>query len=632
MKKIILPALLAIIAIYGCQEEVITPEPVPTDPMVPLEVSMNTETLTKGLIKEARLPDGASVGITVKDSYGVYTGELFTNVKYTAQSESGSQVWVSDSPVMLSSETGTAYAYYPYNSAIEDITAVTVKATSAIQLDCMWGQPVSVSKDSRNAKFTMKHALAAVRITYVRGSYTGAGKVTKVSFGGSCIGTAGYLDITDGTLHTIIGKGGTVSPAITATTLSSILQESEIIVIPTGEKQGKITITIDGKDYVLEFGDIDLRQGQITQFHLTVNDGELSLSDITVSEWTYAESEETAIKVSDKVTLTGDLEDIAVYNFVSNGVVNITAMPRTKGGFKDVEPVTISGNATLTQSSDPYTGVRTITLSNINGNVTVNFSGTYCYDLITEFTVNAGEATKMLYTYVSSTNKAKILRIREGDTDIPIAASHTFSTGGKHILRYSFTSHAVPYDMFNGVTALTGVQIGECVTSLESYAFTKTSIESVKIPDTVTSFGSSLFYDCLKLKHVVLPEGLTQIYDSMFRGCESLHSIDIPDGVTRFGDYAFDGCISLASIILPAGVTYVGNYCFYECSNLRHIVSFPVYTPTLGGNYRYNFAKVATGGVLAVPAAAKTGSNYSYWVSSNINLGSYNWTLIYMDE
>ena len=632
MKKIILPALLAIVSLSGCQEEVITPEPIPAELPVPLELSMTTATLTKGLIKDSKLPDGASVGITVKDSYGVYTGELFTNIKYTSKTESGNQVWISDSPVMLSSETGTAYAYYPYNSAIEDITAVTVKATSAIQLDCMWGQPVSVSKDSRNAKFTMKHALAAVRITYVRGSYTGAGKVTKVSFGGSCIGTAGYLDITDGTLHTIIGKGGTVSPGITATTLSSTLQESEIIVIPTGEKQGKITITIDGKDYVLEFGDIDLRQGQITQFHLTVNDGELSLSDITVSEWTYAESEETAIKVSDKVTLTGDLEDIAVYNSVSNGVVSITAMPRTKGGFKDVEPVTISGNATLTQSSDPYTGVRTITLSNISGNVMVNFSGTYCYDLITEFTVNAGEATKMLYTYVSSTNKAKILRIREGDTDIPIAASHTFSTGGKHILRYSFTNHAVPYDMFNGVTALTGVQIGGCVTSLESYAFKGCSIESVEIPETVVSFGTSLFYDCLNLKHVVLPEGLTQIYDSMFRGCVALQSIDIPDGVTRFGDFAFDGCESLASIILPDGVTYVGNYCFSDCYNLRHIVSLPVLTPSLGGNYRYNFLYVAKNGVLAVPAAAKTGSNYSYWVSSGINLGAYGWTLIYMDE
>ena len=632
MKRTLLPAVIGIITFCSCNEEIIVPDAEQAETTAALELSMTTATLTRGLIKDTQLPDGASVGITVKDDYGIYTGELFTNIKYTAQRESGNQIWVTDSPIMLSSETGTAYAYYPYNSAIEDITAVTVKASSNIQIDCMWGQPVSVSKDSRNARFTMKHALAAVRITYVRGSYTGEGKVTKVSFGGSCIGTAGYLDITDGTLHTIIGKGGTISPTMTATTLSSTLQESEIIVIPTGEKQGKITITIDGKDYTLEFGDIDLRQGQITQFHLTVNSGELSLSDITVSEWTYGESENTSIKVSDKVTLTGDLEDIAVYNSVTNGVVSITAMPKTKGGFKDVEPVTISGNATLSQSSDPYTGVRTITLSNINGNVTVNFSGTYCYDLITEFTVNAGEATKMLYTYVSSTNKAKILRIREGDTDIPIAASHTFSTGGKHILKYSFTSHAVPYDMFNGVTALTGVQIGECVTSLESYAFKGTSIESVRIPDSVTSYGTSLFYDCLNLRHVILPEGLTEIYDSMFRGCEALQSIDIPKGVTRFGDFAFDGCISLASIILPKGVTYVGNYCFSDCSNLRHIVSLPVLTPTLGGNFRYNFLYVAKNGVLAVPAAAKTGSNYSYWVASNVNLGSYNWTLIYMDE
>ena len=419
---------------------------------------------------------------------------------------------------------------------------------------------------------------------------------------------------------------------MTATTLSSTLQESEIIVIPTGEKQGKITITIDGKDYTLEFGDIDLRQGQITQFHLTVNSGELSLSDITVSEWTYGESENTSIKVSDKVTLTGDLEDIAVYNSVSNGVVSITAMPRTKGGFKDVEPVTISGNATLSQSSDPYTGVRTITLSNISGDVTVNFSGTYCYDLIAEFTVNAGEATKMQYSYLSTSNKAKILRIREGDTDIPIAATHTFSTGGRHILKYSFTNHAIGYDSFNSVTALTGIAIGDCVTSIESYAFKGTSIESVRIPDSVTSYGTSLFYDCLNLRHVILPEGLTEIYDSMFRGCEALQSIDIPKGVTRFGDFAFDGCISLASIILPEGVTYVGNYCFSDCSNLRHIVSLPVLTPTLGGNFRYNFLYVAKNGVLAVPAAAKTGSNYSYWVASNVNLGSYNWTLIYMDE
>ena len=632
MKRALLPAVLATITLCGCQEEIITPEPTPSDSAVPLELSMSTAELTKGLIKDTRLPDGSSVGITIKDDYGIYTGELFTNVKYTAKEESGIQVWSSDSPVMLSSETGTAYAYYPYAEACTDITAISIRANSTVQTDFMWGIPVSVSKDNRKARIVMKHALAAVRITYVRGAYSGTGNVSKVSFGGNCIAVAGTLDATDGSLSNLTGKGTMLTPPQIATTLSSTLQEFEMIVIPTGEKQGKIVITIDGKDYTLEFGDIDLRQGQITQFHLTVNDGELSLSDITVSEWTYADSKETAIKVTDKVTLTGNLDDIAVYNSVVNGVVTITAVPKTKGSFKEVEPVSINSNATLSQNCDIHTGVRTITLTNITGNVTVTFYGTYYYDLITDFTVNAGEATKMLYTYVSSSTKEKILRIREADEDIPVASTHTWAEGGKHILRYSFTNHAVPYDMFNGVTAITGIEIGDCVTSLESYAFKGTSIEEVVIPETITSFGSSIFYDCVNLKHAVLPKGIIEIYDSMFRGCESLQSIDIPEGVTRFGDFAFDGCSSLASIILPAGVTYVGNYCFSDCSNLRHIVSLPVKTPTLGGSFRYNFTSVAKNGVLAVPAAAKTGSNYSYWVGSNVNLGSYGWTLVYMDE
>lgn len=633
MKRLYVNILSFTALLCSCSPaEVLLPEEHQAEQPVALELSMSTAELTKALVKDTRLPDGSSVGITIKDDYGVYTGELFTNVKYTAQQESGNQVWSSDSPVMLSSETGTAYAYYPYAETCTDISAISIRANSTVQTDFMWGIPVSVSKDNRKATLVMKHALAAVRITYVRGTYSGTGNVSKVSFGGNCIAVAGTLDATDGSISNLAGKGTMLTPPQITTTLSSTLQEFELIVIPSGEKQGKIVITIDGKDYTLEFGDIDLRQGQITQFHLTVNDGELSLSDITVSEWTYADSKDTAIKVTDKVTLTGNLDDIAVYNSVVNGVVTITAVPKTKCTFKEVEPVSINSNATLSQSCDIHTGVRTITLTNITGNVSVTFYGTYSYDLITEFTVNARESVRMLYLYFNSSDKEKILRIREGDEDIPVTSTHSWDEGGKHILRYSFTNHTVPYDMFNDVKAITAIEIGDCVTALESYAFKGTSIERIIIPETITSFGSSLFYNCTKLKNAVLPKGITEIYDSMFRGCTSLQSIDIPDGVTRFGDYAFDRCSSLASIILPAGVTYVGNYCFSECSNLRHIVSLPIKTPTLGGTFRYNFTKVASNGVLAVPAAAKTGSNYSYWVASNVNLGSYGWTLAYMDE
>ena len=632
MKRILLPAFCLILAFTSCQEELPTPtEPMPEE-LVPLELSMSTATLTKGLIKDTQLPDGSSVGITIKDTYGYYSGELYNNVTYTAVDNNGQQVWETESPIMLSSEMGTLFAFYPYSESFDQISSIPLRATSVTQVDCMYGVPVTVNKDKRNATIVMKHALAAVRISYVRGTYTGAGKVTKVSFGGDCIGTAAYLDATDGSIFNITGKGSTLAPGMNTKTLSSSMQENEIIVIPTGETTGKVVITIDGTDYTLEFGDITLRQGEITQFHLTVNSGELSLSDITVSEWTYGDSQSTSIKVSDKVTLTGDLDDIAVYNSVSDGVVTITAVPKNPAKCKEVEPVTITGSATISQSSDIETGVRTITLSNIKSDITVTFAGTYTYDLIAKWEVAAGTATQMLYRYFYDSDIAKIVRMRDGDTDITPTLTKTFSTSGVYTYKYSFTNHVVPYDLFDNCPALIDVKVSNAVVEIKGYAFSKTSITHFELPETVQIFGSGVLYDCTKLKSVILPDSLTELYDSMFRGCESLQTIRIPDGVTRFGDFAFDGCTSLASIIIPAGVTYVGNYCFSDCSNLRHIVSFPQVTPSLGGNFRYNFLGVARNGVLAVPASAKTGSNYSYWVASNVNLGSYGWTLVYMDE
>ena len=632
MKRLYVNILAFTALLCSCSpaEGLLPQEPQAEQP-VALELSMSTAELTKALVKDTKLPDGSSVGITIKDDYGVYTGELFTNVKYTANQESGNQVWSSESPILLSSEMGTLFAFYPFSEAFDQISSIPLRATSVTQVDCMYGVPVTVNKDKRNATIVMKHALAAVKISYVRGTYTGAGKVTKVSFGGDCIGTAAYLDATDGSIFNITGKGGTVAPAMTAKTLTFSIQESEIIVIPSGATTGKVVITIDGTDYTLEFGDIILRQGEITQFHLTVNSGELSLSDITVSEWTYGETQNTAIKVSDKVTLTGDLEDIAVYNSVSDGVVTITAVPKTPARCKEVEPVTLTGTATLTQSSDIETGIRTITLSDIKSAVTVNFTGTYTYDLVAKWEVTAGTTTQMLYRYFYDSDIAKITRMREGDTDIQPTLTKTFSTAGVYTYKYSFTDHVIPYDLFDNCPALIDVKVSNEVTEIKGYAFSKTSITHFELPETVQIFGSGVLYDCAKLKSVDIPDSLTEIYDSMFRGCESLQTIRIPDGVTRFGDFAFDGCSSLASIIIPAGVTYIGNYCFSDCSNLRHIVSFPLITPSLGGNYRYNFLGVAPYGVLAVPVEAKTNSNYSYWVASNLNLGAYGWTLVYMD-
>ena len=52
-------------------------------------------------------------------------------------------------------------------------------------------------------------------------------------------------------------------------------------------------------------------------------------------------------------------------------------------------------------------------------------------------------------------------------------------------------------------------------------------------------------------------------------GCSSLESITIPDSVTSIGDGAFRGCSSLKNIVIPDSVTSLGDNVFYGCDELE---------------------------------------------------------------
>ncbi len=96
------------------------------------------------------------------------------------------------------------------------------------------------------------------------------------------------------------------------------------------------------------------------------------------------------------------------------------------------------------------------------------------------------------------------------------------------------------------------------------------TVETIIIPDSVTSIGAGVCSGFDKLKTITLSKNITEIGPRAFAGC-SLSEISLPDKLQTIGQQAFSGS-HIESIIIPESVQYLGLECFAFCSWLNKIV------------------------------------------------------------
>ena len=147
---------------------------------------------------------------------------------------------------------------------------------------------------------------------------------------------------------------------------------------------------------------------------------------------------------------------------------------------------------------------------------------------------------------------------------------------------------AIGLDVFSTWENLNSIILPESVTSIGAYAFAEcTGLEIINFPAGLISIGGSAFVDCTSLTFFDLQDGLQTIGSGAFSGCRSVRSVRIPDSVTTIGDSAFSACTGLESVILPGTITYLGTEVFSNCTNLTRI-EIPDSVTAIGNRAFYN--------------------------------------------
>ena len=136
----------------------------------------------------------------------------------------------------------------------------------------------------------------------------------------------------------------------------------------------------------------------------------------------------------------------------------------------------------------------------------------------------------------------------------------------------------------------------------------------LKLRDTLTKIGASMFAGKYTLKEIEIPAGVTEIGDKAFFDCINLEKVTfatyetdneetgVKDGKNSLGAIgaeAFRNCISLQEIAIPEGVTALKPYTFFNCKSLTKVQLNKVArigtngkdTDSLSTSYGYVFAQ-----------------------------------------
>ncbi|MBQ8597087.1 MAG: leucine-rich repeat domain-containing protein, partial [Lachnospiraceae bacterium] len=167
---------------------------------------------------------------------------------------------------------------------------------------------------------------------------------------------------------------------------------------------------------------------------------------------------------------------------------------------------------------------------------------------------------------------------------------------GKDFPKYTVVNGKIASQAYYQDSSLNTYEIAEDITEIGEFAFARSALTEIKIPEGVTKIGYGAFYHCDDLKDVTIPDSVTEIEPYAFDktawvennvsasnpylivgdgiliaygGSDSV--VNIPAGVKQIGACVFKDHMGITAVNLPDSVEVIGEEAFMNCRNLTTV-------------------------------------------------------------
>lgn len=130
----------------------------------------------------------------------------------------------------------------------------------------------------------------------------------------------------------------------------------------------------------------------------------------------------------------------------------------------------------------------------------------------------------------------------------------------------------IPKGLFRECVRLPEIKLPSSIEKIEAQAFYQcVSLTEIDLSNTkVKTLYAYTFRDCDKLKVIKFPSKIKSLHSQALCGC-GVESIVVPDTVTSIGKHVFSLCTNLKSVYIPNSVDKMEPRQFYGCDKLTDI-------------------------------------------------------------